>query len=46
VRVQAITQHLLTVVEVIGYFTDRPITIEGELGEPGAVRVTGAAPGW
>ena len=39
-------QHLLTVGEVIGHFTDRPIHIEGELSKPGAVRVTGAVPEW
>jgi RNA 3'-terminal phosphate cyclase (ATP) len=46
VHVQAITQHLLTIAEVIGHFNDRLIHIEGELGEPGVVQVTGAVPEW
>lgn len=38
-RVQAVTRHLTTNVAVIRRFIDRPIIVEGEEGEPGAVRV-------
>ncbi|MGL6073184.1 MAG: RNA 3'-terminal phosphate cyclase [Fimbriiglobus sp.] len=37
--VTEITQHLLTNVETIRRFVDRPIDIEGELGEAGVVRL-------
>jgi RNA 3'-phosphate cyclase len=40
-RTTAVTQHLLTNVETVGHFLDRQITIEGELGAPGIVRVAG-----
>jgi RNA 3'-terminal phosphate cyclase (ATP) len=46
VQVQAVSRHLLTIADVIGHFADRPIHIEGKLGEPGVVRVTGAPPEW
>ncbi|NIR47793.1 RNA 3'-phosphate cyclase [candidate division KSB1 bacterium] len=40
-RVPKITQHLLTNSEVIRQFTEASITIDGELGEEGLVKVVG-----
>ena len=39
-RVSEVTQHLLTNVDIIGRFVDREITIEGDRGRPGLVRVS------
>ena len=39
-RTSKITQHLLTNVDVIRRFVDRPIVIDGDLGKPGTVRVS------
>lgn len=41
---QRITRHVLTNVAVIGRFVERPITVEGNEGEPGLIRVAGDAP--
>lgn len=38
-RVSEVTKHLLTNVDTIRAFVDRPIAIDGELGKPGMVRV-------
>jgi len=38
-RVSAVTRHLLTNADVIGHFIDRPIHIDGTLGEPGTVTI-------
>src|SRR5205814_6044836 len=35
----AVTQHLLTNIEVIRHFVDRTITCEGEEGQPGIIHI-------
>ena len=40
-RVSEVTRHLTTNVDVIRMFLDRAITIEGEEGGPGTVRIAG-----
>jgi RNA 3'-terminal phosphate cyclase len=37
--VERVTLHLLTNIEVVRHFLDRPITCEGKEGEPGHVRI-------
>jgi RNA 3'-phosphate cyclase len=41
-RTSEVTQHLLTNIEIIRRFVDRVITVEGDLGRPGLVRVSAA----
>jgi RNA 3'-terminal phosphate cyclase (ATP) len=43
--VAEVTAHLLTNVAVIRRFVDREIVCEGDEGQPGRVRIAGAAPG-
>ena len=38
-RVAQVTQHLLTNIAIIRQFVDRPITCDGQEGEPGEVRI-------
>lgn len=38
-RVSEVTRHLLTNVDTIRAFVDRPISVAGDLGKPGTVRV-------
>lgn len=44
-RPSAVTLHLLTNAEIIRHFLPARIEILGELGQPGLVRISGAAPG-
>lgn len=39
-----ITRHLRTVIDVIGQFIQRKIAVEGELDQPGTIRVMGNPP--
>jgi RNA 3'-terminal phosphate cyclase (ATP) len=39
-RVSAVTQHLLTNIDVVRHFVDRDIACEGELGRPGTVNIS------